>query len=726
MRILLGFANHIPQILQHRRLSGYDHDFLFFDHNTGHLKWSPDMSWNDISAACPGGPPDLYIHWSVEYNPLPLGIEHAECFTVGVFGDWNLGGRAIHAVKGMFDLWISDRPGSTILKKHGLQPAATSLLWAQHPTTHLLTNPPSSKERDIDILLIGNLNHDVQYRRAPLLARIARLSSQYKVVIATGVYGSEYTALMNRAKIVFNHSIRGEANMRAFEGPACGALTFNEIGNTELSTVFVNRKTHVEYTADNLEPLLHYYLDPANAREREEIAEAGHQLVTNHSYADHLRRLLDRILPEYLSWQQAPQKSGRSLLDEKADKTINVAKQWLTCLTPASIPLAYQLCDRVNTEEYRLLNCRVLCEWARFAQSPSDQSKLLTESLNGARELAANHPLSTECALVWAASALAVNNLEEIILVEDKLRQTHKPLFNGCYPPLMPRTMDEFDVVEDETWLDHADDPDSLSKALTGLMRARLLAIIAERFLVDGNLRGALFSAREASNLLPRSAKLHYLCGRCMRALGLAADGMAAFTRALEVNPFNWQCRTDAVMLALETQDTRLARELLDEWNAMIQAIPVYQHTHNALEQLQGALAQVEKQANQQQIPKHLMFIGFETPQHWHDPIVKYLQETNGGDNAMLLLRAEARPEISESAIHSAIAELVRCNGASGTLPHILVITQPIAPADRWKLFSGCSLVVRTPALSAIDITLAEFQNVPIVSNTTVNQTVAA
>ena len=71
--------------------------------------------------------------------------------------------------------------------------------------------------------MIGNLSATVQRERAPWLARVARLADRCRVRIAGGVYGEEYTRLMNATRITFNRSIRGEMNMRCYEAAACGS-----------------------------------------------------------------------------------------------------------------------------------------------------------------------------------------------------------------------------------------------------------------------------------------------------------------------------------------------------------------------------------------------------------------------------------------------------------------------------------------------------------------------
>ena len=235
MRILIGHTNQIAEVKEGRPLPGRAglHDaILAFGEGYTHLNVTPAMSWKDILAQCPSNwQPDVYIHWSPEYNPVPEGLERADCLTAGVFGDWNLGGRAMRTIGGLFDVVIADKVGCERLQGMGYKNVIHSLLWAFDPHKHRRLNDYEKQARPIDILMIGNFNHAIQWERAPWLARVARLSQNYRVVLTSKLYGDAYVQAMNKAKIVFNRSIRGEANMRAYEAPACGALMFYEAEN---------------------------------------------------------------------------------------------------------------------------------------------------------------------------------------------------------------------------------------------------------------------------------------------------------------------------------------------------------------------------------------------------------------------------------------------------------------------------------------------------------------
>lgn len=184
MRVLVGYTNHIPEVQVRQSLPGREQkgdDVLAFGAGYAHLRVTPDMRWLDIVAQFPSGwKPDVYIHWSPEYNPIPEGLEAAECLTVGVFGDWNLGGRAMRAVGGHFDVLVADRAGCERLQNMGYAQVLHSLLWAFEPQKHRRLRDWKGSEaqtRDIDVLMIGNFNHAVQWERAPWLARVAGLST---------------------------------------------------------------------------------------------------------------------------------------------------------------------------------------------------------------------------------------------------------------------------------------------------------------------------------------------------------------------------------------------------------------------------------------------------------------------------------------------------------------------------------------------------------------------
>ncbi len=153
----------------------------------------------------------------------------------------------------------------------------------------------NTAERDIDVLFVGNLHPAVQRERLPWLARLAKLAERRNVVIRTGISGDECRALMARSRVAFNRSVRSEANMRAFEAAAAGALLFQEAGNRELPGIVAEGRECVYYDDENLEERLEHFLDHEHEDERRAIAEAARAKVASCTFSALLMKGIDEL-----------------------------------------------------------------------------------------------------------------------------------------------------------------------------------------------------------------------------------------------------------------------------------------------------------------------------------------------------------------------------------------------------------------------------------------------
>jgi tetratricopeptide (TPR) repeat protein len=191
---------------------------------------------------------------------------------------------------GMFDYLFTDRRGVRILNRMGYDHAEFFPMWGHDPE---FSRVMPGVEKTWDIGMIGNLNAQVQRERAPWLARVAQMADRYKVRIAGGVYGDNYTRMLNATKITFNRSIRGEMNMRCYEAAACGSVLFYEEENEEIRDFFQDRVHCVLYNEQNLEELLEYYLE--HDEEREKIVAAAKKRVAQISHPLNLNLLAARL-----------------------------------------------------------------------------------------------------------------------------------------------------------------------------------------------------------------------------------------------------------------------------------------------------------------------------------------------------------------------------------------------------------------------------------------------
>lgn len=289
MRALLGPLNPVDHPAVVGDLDGLD--VRCFDRQAADVTFDPAREplaalWGRLPA---DWTPDCLIWWSPEYSLVPQGIETCPVPSIAALGDWNLGLWSIAPLLEAFDLVVTDRPGERLLAPQLGVPVERWPMFALDPRLHRRT---PAVERDIDVLFVGSLNPVVQVERTRWLARLARLGTRHRVLVRAGVYGEAYASLLRRARIVWNRSIRGELNMRAYEATASGALLFLEAENREVGELFRDGESCVLYDDRTLETRLEHAL--AHPDESARIAEAGWRRVQGETYRAHLMTLLAR------------------------------------------------------------------------------------------------------------------------------------------------------------------------------------------------------------------------------------------------------------------------------------------------------------------------------------------------------------------------------------------------------------------------------------------------
>jgi tetratricopeptide (TPR) repeat protein len=730
MRVLVGYTNQIHEVQTRRPLPGREQngdDVLAFGAGYTHLHVTPDMRWLDIVAQCPSGwHPDVYIHWSPEYNPVPEGLEEADCLTVGVFGDWNLGGRAMRAVGGLFDALVADSLGCERLRNMGYANVLPALLWAFDPQKHRRLESVKSLEglepqtRDIDVLMIGNFNHAVQWERAPWLARVAGLSRQYRVMVTSGLYDEAYVQAMNRAKIVFNRSIRGEANMRAYEAPACGALMFYEAGNREIADIYTDREHCVLYDETNLEELIAYYLAPENDAERERIAQNGWERVQDHSYAHHFARLLTDLEP--LLDVRARQVTSETPL---VTRQLDLATHWLMTCNVGVYSKADRFlndlavrakADANKPDVQAKIAClhAVLCgETAHYAASPAYRRQCFAAALRHIQRviqitpdyvlarfnlayltLAAGDIRQAETLLQDVAQRLDTAGNENNKSTIEMNRQLHGPTF--------PRRFDWFDTALEWVYGEFPPGSEAWHTRIRALLTCRVHLTLAETTYRRGQYGDSVRHAERATAAMPMLGEAHYAYACALRAIGRVEDAIAAYRQTLKSMPFNVSARDELARLYLDVERTGDALALLDEWLAILDGCPVYADLRPGADQLRRQAQKQNKQSQQSRqqtieagkqsqnggIKRLLALPDWNRASDWQPIVRAFAQACAPSDPVVLLLRVD--PAACPDA-HALLQKLERflltdIGCAPDALPNITLLTQPLVPADRWKL----------------------------------------
>ena len=245
-------------------------------------------SWNELAAALPDGfEPDLVLIYWPDQEPLPDGMEQCPVPVVGVVSDYNLTLPYLVGLWPFFDSLLCDRHGRELFERLSFSDVRYWCQFAQKRPFHRIYEEVTA--RDIDIGFAGNLNPIVQRERAPWIERVQQLPAHIHSVVRQGICGEDYGRFLNRCRIGWNRSIRGEMNLRAFEVPACGALLMLESSNLEVRDFFVPDEECVLYDDDNFEATIeHLVRDPQRTNR---IAQAGHRRVQEHRLGNRLHEL---------------------------------------------------------------------------------------------------------------------------------------------------------------------------------------------------------------------------------------------------------------------------------------------------------------------------------------------------------------------------------------------------------------------------------------------------
>jgi GT2 family glycosyltransferase/predicted Zn-dependent protease len=267
-----------------QHLSGPRQDgrcLAFGYHGEADLTIGPGDSWEDVCRRLPSGWRPDFVAVYLPYTPVPPCVWSAPVPLVGLAADWNLLYHGYQRLLGCCELALTDTAGVEALARDGIGHARTANLYGLG--RDFLEHPWPDADRPIHCLFIGNLHRAIHRSRLAWLGRLARLAGRWRVVIATGVFGEDYRALLSRARVVFNRSVRGECNQRTFEAVAAGALLFQEASNREVHSYLRDRQECVCYGDDDLEALLEHYLE--HEGERRVIAEVARARVSEFAFA---------------------------------------------------------------------------------------------------------------------------------------------------------------------------------------------------------------------------------------------------------------------------------------------------------------------------------------------------------------------------------------------------------------------------------------------------------
>ncbi len=261
--------------------------------------------WPTLIKRLPAGWRPDFVVLDLHYTTIPQCLWQAPVPLIGLATDWNWLWHAERRLLRHVDLILTDTQGVERLAQEGIHHTWAANLFGLE-AGWLSATPATDSKRDIDVLFAGNMHPAVQRERLAWLGRLASIGEHWNVSIVRGVFDEDYRNLARRARIIFNRSIRGECNMRAFEAAAAGALLFQEEGNREIGAYFRDRQECVLYNDQNLEELLNHYLEHED--ERRGIAEAAQCRVEEFTFAKLWQGYLERIEQEWAGVQERARK----------------------------------------------------------------------------------------------------------------------------------------------------------------------------------------------------------------------------------------------------------------------------------------------------------------------------------------------------------------------------------------------------------------------------------
>ena len=557
---------------------------------------SPPKTIAEMISQCPPGwVPDVYWHASLVHFPIPADIEEFEGLTATNIQDWHRGGRAVWAGHGFFDLILTEQNACGLLNAMGFEHAEFARLWGADPKLHRRL---PNVERDIDVLFIGAMNPSVWLERNRWLDRLAKLGDRHRVLIDIGHYGEDYVKLTNRAKIVFNRSVNGCTNQRAYDGSLCGALVFNEAENTEVAEIFEDGVDHVTYDADNFEERLTLWLSDEMAERREAvIASAERKVREAHTEEAHQNLIFGALA------------SNQDLRYRPSAEMPDGEKCWrkaLQIFSQSHVGGAFEAFDLLDLAEKAEFDPSAIAEaraaingWlARYTEPGREQNRLLTNGIVYAKEAAKRNSRNPFAQMTLGflllhraeatqgmppagrndiiEAAVAISQAAELCEVEvfeapdgDKRIQ----LEGFGYP----RWSDQFDCLVDRAYLQRGIDADAWREELCRTLAWRCRSMLSDLAGANGQADEALRQAQAASADLPEEAEALLRLARCEAFCGHLPEAANHYYEGLNLSPFSVNAWPELVSILKRLNLEDEAKSFVAEREQVIDCIPTFE-----------------------------------------------------------------------------------------------------------------------------------------------------
>lgn len=353
--------------------------------------------------------PELILWWGFAYTVIPPGLEAASCPVVLIASDWQSCAHEIWRWRAHFDLILGDQGLIQWLQASGYTHCAW---WPGYGFSPRYFKPRPDLPKCWDLTYVGNLNPDTHPERLRWLYRLLPLQKHFRLYFSDRVLGFDYVKVLCQSRLVFNHSLRGEMNLRAFEAPACGALLLQEAENLEISRFLTPGQSCVLYQADTLlSTITELLADPARLAR---MAQAGLQQIQAFSY----ERQFTRLLTDLPAWLE---QKGRKKPRHRVSLDMRYRQALIPALNSGQAASLQQLGQPETSDSLATLHSRC-CVQLTLQQAVSRARKQLHWLLNQAP----THPVLLHN-LAWATHMDQQPYTEVLARISTALTQLRKP-----------------------------------------------------------------------------------------------------------------------------------------------------------------------------------------------------------------------------------------------------------------------------------------------------------
>ncbi len=495
------------------------------------VRLAPGDSWDDLLARLPAGWRPDFVLLDLERTTVPPCLWQVPLPLLALAPDWPLQWHFLRLALPFVQLTLTDSRGVHTLRQAGLGHAArANLCGLQGP--YVAPPPEAPPLRDIDLLFIGDLHPALARDRLPWLLRLARFSDRYCVRIEQGTDGLACRDLIQRSRVVFNRSARGEWNLRVGEACSCGALLLTERGNPEMHGVWHDWYDCVHYDEDDLERRLTAAL--RSESDRAEVAERGRRKALEHTFERHWQDTYRQIEKDW------PAIHDRLRLRPVADSvTLFRLRLWqaLSAADDGDPTLATDLdvaLARGAAPGFLHLARGLLDAWQmrtrQGAYTPAQLHAFAGWLHQAAQASPANRVAGLDLVEVLAAlgrTDLAVAGARQL------LGTLGRPLDEETlHTPHFPAGFDFFRVEWERAAWDNAGRPAAEEQTKRSLLRWRLHALLAE-------LTGDLVHYHEAAVARPDLPATRAALGCALARTGRLADALPHLEAAVAADPFD-------------------------------------------------------------------------------------------------------------------------------------------------------------------------------------------